>query len=507
MYQNFLRVIDMANVVVSTYQSEDMGDILVDPSMGNVAFGSGKDQWAFTLCKFARIYAKKFGIAYEKMMRKLWGDNFFDGEGKKWKVDGESDTGKPLRRAFAQFIMDPICKLCNAIMEGNKEQYEKMLKTLEVDLTQEERQLTDKHLLKTAMSRWLPAADTLLEMMVLHLPSPRAAQKYRTSYLYEGPQEDAAAVAMRNCDPKGPLMIYISKMVPSTDKGRFYAFGRVFSGTVTSGQKVRIMGANYKPGKKEELYEKNITRTVLMMGRSVESIPDVPCGNTVALSGVDQYLVKTGTIASIDHPETCPIRAMKYSVSPVVRVAVKPKNPGDLPKLVDGIKKLSKSDPLVVCSFEETGENVIAGCGELHVEICLNDLEKDYAQCDIIKSDPVVTYKETITESSSQDAMAKSQNKHNRIYGNSEPLHEKLPDLIEENEIGPTQDPKVRAKRLVEEFEWEKDDTQKIWCFGPENTGPNMVVDVTKGVQYMNEIKESMVSSFQWASKQGALCE
>ena len=160
---------------------------------------------------------------------------------------------------------------------------------------------------------------------------------------------------MRNCDPKGPLMIYISKMVPSPDKGRFYAFGRGFSGTVTSGQKVRIMGANYKPGKKEDLYEKNITRTVLMMGRTAESISDVPCGNTVALSGIDQYLIKTGTIASIDHPETHPIRPMRYSVSPVVRVAVKPKNAIDLPKLVDGIKKLSKSDPLVVCSHEETG--------------------------------------------------------------------------------------------------------------------------------------------------------
>ena len=150
---------------------------------------------------------------------------------------------------------------------------------------------------------------------------------------------------MRNCDANGPLMVYISKMVPAADKGRFYAFGRVFSGTVGSGQKVRM-------GKKDELYEKNITRTVLMMGRTVESIPDVPCGNTVALSGIDQYLIKTGTIGSIDHPEAHPIRAMKYSVSPVVRVAVKPKNPGDLPKLVEGLKKLSKSDPLVVCSFE-----------------------------------------------------------------------------------------------------------------------------------------------------------
>ena len=507
MYQSFLRVIDMANVTISTYQAEDMGDIQVDPSKGNVAFGSGKDQYAFTITKFARLYAKKFGISQDKMMQKLWGDNFFDAPAKMWRTDGETPEGKSLRRAFAQFIMDPICKLCQNIIDGNQEQYLKMLKTLDLELTQDDKLLAGKQLLKAVMSKWLPAADCLLEMMVLHLPSPRQAQKYRTSYLYEGPQEDVIAAAMRACDPKGPLMIYISKMVPAADKGRFYAFGRVFSGTVNSGQKVRIMGANFKPGKKDDLYEKNITRTVLMMGRTVESIPDVPCGNTVALSGVDQYLIKTGTIASVEHPESHPIRSMKYSVSPVVRVAVRPKNPADLPKLVDGLKKLSKSDPLVVCEFAESGENVIAGCGELHVEICLNDLEKDYAQCDIIKEDPVVTYKETMTSESTEPCMAKSQNKHNRIHGTAGPLHEELPELIENGEIGPTQDPKARGKRLTDEFGWDKEDTVKIWCFGPDNAGPNVVVDVTKGVQYMNEIKESMVSSFQWASKQGVLCE
>ena len=230
-----------------------------------------------------------------------------------------------------------------------------MLKILGLELSQEDKVLQGKQLLKSVMSKWLPAADCLMEMMVLHLPSPRVAQKYRTSYLYEGPQEDLIANSMRNCDPNGPLMIYISKMVPAADKGRFYAFGRVFSGTVASGQKVRIMGANYKPGKKDDVFEKSITRTVLMMGRTAESIPDVPCGNTVALAGIDQYLIKTGTIASVDHPESHPIRSMKYSVSPVVRVAVKPKNAADLPKLVDGIKKLAKSDPLVVCTMEETG--------------------------------------------------------------------------------------------------------------------------------------------------------
>ena len=173
------------------------------------------------------------------------------------------------------------------------------------------------------LHRWLNAADVIMEMMIIHLPSPKQAMKYRAEYLYEGPKDDACCTSMKNCDAKGPLMLYISKMVPTVDKSRFFAFGRVLSGTVSTGQKVRIMGSNYRPGKKEDLYEKAIQRTVLMMGRKVEQINDVPAGNTVGLVGVDQYLLKTGTIS--DHPDAHTIRNMKYSVSPVVRVAVKPK--------------------------------------------------------------------------------------------------------------------------------------------------------------------------------------
>jgi len=300
-------------------------------------------------------------------------------------------------------------------------------------------------------------------------------------------------------------MMYVSKMVPTTDKGRFYAFGRVFSGTVSTGQKVRIMGSNYKPGKKEDLYEKSIQRTVLMMGRTVEYIPDVPCGNTVGLVGVDQYLMKTGTLS--DHPDAHTIRNMKYSVSPVVRVAVEPKNAGDLPKLIEGLKKLAKSDPLVICTTEETGQNIIAGCGELHVEICLNDLEKEYANCEIIKSDPIVTYKETVTAQSNQVCMSKSANKHNRIYGFAVPLDSKLTDEMEKGNIGPKDDPKVRANLLFNDYEWDKSEALKLWSFGPENSGPNVLVDVTKGVQYMNELRDSMESAFQWATKEAAITE
>jgi elongation factor 2 len=312
-------------------------------------------------------------------------------------------------------------------------------------------------------------------MIVLKLPSPVKAQKYRAAYLYEGPIDDPCGQAIKNCDQKGPLMVFISKMVPTNDKGRFYAFGRVFSGVVQTGQKVRIMGPNYKPGSKNDLNVKNIQRTVLMMCGKVEAVPDVPCGNTCGLVGVDQYLMKQGTIS--DHDDAHNIRVMKYSVSPVVRVAVEPKHASDLPKLVEGLKKLSKSDPLVLCYTEESGEHIIAGCGELHVEICLNDLVNEYAKIEIKKSDPVVTYKETVTETSSQICLSKSPNKHNRLYVVAEPLGDDLTNAIESEEISAKQDQKIRNRTLADKFEWDINDAKKIWCFGPETTGPNLLVD------------------------------
>merc|ERR1712025_380531 len=246
-------------------------------------------------------------------------------------------------------------------------------------------------------------------------------------------------------------MVYVSKMVPTSDKGRFYAFGRVFSGTIATGQRVRIQGAHYKPGSKEDLNIKNIQRTVLMMGRTVEQIQDVPCGNTVALVGVDQYILKSGTITDIEGAHN--IVAMKYSVSPVVKVAVRPKDGKDLPKLVEGLKKLSKSDPLVICTTEESGEHVIAGCGELHVEICLKDLREEYAQCDFVMSDPVVSYRETVSAESSQTCLAKSPNKHSRIYLVAEPMDEELCKDIEEGKAGPKADVKDRVKLMKEKYD------------------------------------------------------
>jgi len=458
MYQNFLRVIENANVIISTYEADDMGEAQqVDPKLGTCAFGSALFGWAFTITKFAKLYAAKFGIAVEKMMEKLWGDNYFDGKAKKWKNHNKSDDGADLKRAFVQFMMEPVIRLCRATMNGEKEKIDKMLTTLEINLKADERSLTGKHLMKNVFQKWINAAEALLEMIIMKLPSPVKAQKYRAAYLYEGPIDDPSGTAIKNCDVKGPLMCFISKMVPTNDKGRFYAFGRVFSGVIETGQKVRIMGPNYTPGSKSDLNIKNIQRTVIMMGGKVESVPNVPCGNTVGLVGIDQFLLKQGTIATDEGAHN--IRVMKYSVSPVVRVAVEVKNASDLPKLVEGLKKLSKSDPLVLCYTEESGEHIIAGCGELHVEICLKDLQEEYAKCDLKIGDPVVTYKETVTEESSQMCLSKSPNKHNRLFVKCEPLQDELSDMIESEKLGPKTESKERSKVLVEEFEWDKTDS------------------------------------------------
>merc|ERR1719367_672236 len=262
---------------------------------------------------------------------------------------------------------------------------------------------------------------------------------------------------------------------------------------------------NFIPGKKEDLFEKSIQRTILMMGRYVESIEDVPCGNICGLVGVDQYLVKTGTIST--HKEAHNMRVMKFSVSPVVRVAVEPKNPADLPKLVEGLKRLAKSDPMVQTIIEETGEHIIAGAGELHLEICLKDLEEDHAGIPIKVSDPVVSYRETVNEESSIVCLSKSPNKHNRIFMKAAPLGIDCADAIDKGDITPRQDIKERGRYLVDKFEWDATEARKIWCFGPEGTGPNCLFDATKAVQYLNEIKDSVVAGFQWATKEGVLCD
>lgn len=503
LFQTFQRIVENVNVIIATYTDDEgpMGQVQVGCEKGTVGFGSGLHGWAFTLKQFAEIYAKTFKINPAKLMTKLWGDHFYNAKAKKWnKVGGEGFT-----RGFNQFVLDPIYKMFDAVMNLKQDMTTKLLDKLNIKLSVEEKELEGKPLIKRIMQKWLPAGEVMLQLITIHLPSPVTAQKYRAEMLYEGPTDDAACMGIKACDPSAPLIMYVSKMVPSSDKGRFFAFGRVFSGKIGTGQKCRIMGPNFIHGKKEDLYIKSVQRTILMMGRYTEPIEDVPCGNICGLVGVDQFLVKTGTLTTFDEAHN--MKQMKFSVSPVVRVAVEPKDPQHLPKLVEGLKRLAKSDPMVLTLTEESGEHIVAGAGELHLEICLKDLEEDHAGIPIKKSDPVVSYRESLKSESDRMCLSKSPNKHNRLFMRAAPLEDGLAEDIDKGEIAPRQDFKLRGRYLADTYNWDVSEARRIWAFGPEGTGPNLLVDVSKGVQYLNEIKDSVVAGLAWASKEGVLCD
>lgn len=208
--------------------------------------------------------------------------------------------------------------------------------------------------------------------------------------------DDDAAKATRNCEKEGPLMMYVSKMESISGRGRSYAFGRVLSGTFFIGERVWFQGLHSEPGTKEDVHMKSIQRTVLMMGHTTEQIVAVPCGSTVALVAIDQYLLKSGTFMALHDAHNTVDR--KYSVTPIMKVVVKVTDGKELSKLVEGLKKPPKSDPLLLCTTGESGEDVIVGSGEMHVGTCLKSLRGACAQCYFIASDPVVSCRESVPQ-------------------------------------------------------------------------------------------------------------
>ncbi|RDD40397.1 Elongation factor 2 [Trichoplax sp. H2] len=502
LYQTFCRIVESTNVIIATYNDDDgpMGNIQVDATKGTIAFGSSSQGWAFSLKEFAEIYAAKFKIEPQKLMVRLWGDQYYSPKERKWNKTG----GSGYVRGFNQFALDPIQMIFKNVMKSQKNVYEKLLKKLQIKLSSEEKKKEGKALLDIIMKKWLPAGDTLLKMASIHVPSPVTAQKYRMEILYTGPHDDPIALDIKNCNPKGHLCMYISKLVPKSDGKQFYAFGRVFSGTVGTGQKVLIMGPNFVPGKKDDLHQIEIQKTVLVMGRCIASIKNVPCGNIAGLVGVDQFLMGTGTITTYDKAHN--LKMIKFSKSAVVRIGVEPKDPSNLPKLVEGLKLLAKSDPTIQCIIEENGAHVVTGSGESHLDTSLKELEKDYAGIPIKKSAITVSYKETVSSKSSQTCLSKSPNKHNRLFMTAQPFPEGLAEDVENRKVTPEQDFKVRARYLADTYKYDAGEARKIWCFGPEAKGANFLIDTSKGVQYLNEIKDSVVAGFQLATKTGVLC-
>ena len=494
LYLRIVKIIEDMNVLLSIYGGEGYRDNYFDPLSGNVVFGSAYHGWAFHLPQVANMYLDNNKVkpevresAYNKFIKKLWGEYFINDQGK-WSQNPNQGV-----RGFVKLIMSPVYQVYQ-IRTHDKNPNSIIQKLINMNVKVEMSDLTDLEpvdIVRNLMRTWLPAGDAVLETVVVHLPSPVVAQKYRGGNLYTGDINSEVGQAIVNCDANGPMTMFVSKMFPANDN-RFYAFGRIFSGTIKPGQKIKIMGGNYVYGEKHDMVEdKNIQQVVLMMAKSTEKMDAVPCGNIVGLSGIDQYMSKTGTLS--DSKEAHPIRPMKYSVSPVVRVAVEPVDIKNLSKLQNALKKLATSDPLVVCGINKEGENIIAGAGELHVEICINDLKK-LTGFPINISEPVVPYCETITKQSPV-IYANSNSGLTRIFMRASPLN---PDLIKDIDDGVIDVNKIDrqlVKTLQQKYNVNVNDIRKLWCFGTE-VKTCLLTDSTKGVDYLDKVKKLIMTNF-----------
>jgi elongation factor 2 len=231
---------------------------------------------------------------------------------------------------------------------------------------------------------------------------------------------------MEQCDPEGPVCIFVSKIIPFKEGTK--AFGRIFSGTIRKGEKMKVFVSDTDKGT-----VKNVTSIGVCMSNKFLSVGSMPCGNTVVLGGVEQAILKEATIVS-NGVNSMTFKHMKFAVAPVVEIAVKAKKPNDREKLVKALKRLSQADPLVKVSINENGESIVAGAGDLHIKICESQLKKMVGDAEIVCSEPTVSYRETCV-GDSEPMLAKTSNKLNRLLAECSPLGKTLTKEIEESDL------------------------------------------------------------------------
>jgi elongation factor 2 len=322
-----------------------------------------------------------------------------------------------------------------------------------------------------------PLHEAVLGMVVQHHPPPHVAQRYRIPKIWPGDLESALGKSLLACDEKGPAVMMVTTINVDPQAGRV-ATGRLFSGTVKDGDEIYLIDAK-RPGK--------IQSVNIYMGNTREVVSMLPAGNIPALLGLD-YAVAGETISTVKSIPA--FESIKYVSEPVVTIAVEPKHPKDLPKLVEALRRITVEDPnLIVKINEETGETLMAGMGVLHLEIATSLLQE--AGLNITTTQPLINYRETI-RTKAGPVMSKSPNKHNKIFMRVELLDEAIIELIRNGQIKEDMDKKEIAK-ILREKGWNADEARNVAAI---DVSGNMLIDETKGVQFIQESMDSIRSGF-----------
>ena len=344
------------------------------------------------------------------------------------------------------------------------------------------------------LAKKAPVHEVLLDMSVDKLPSPLVAQQYRIPNIWNGDLESEAGAAMLGCDPNGPLSLMITKIWMDPHAGEV-AVGRIYSGTITQGQTVWALGA----AKAER-----VQQVSMMVGSDRIQVPEVSSGNIVALTGVRSA---AAGVTITPEQDSTPFEAIRHYSEPVVTVAIEPKSMKDLPKFIGALHSLAKADAsLEVSTNQETGEALLAGMGELHLEITVYRLEEEQG-IKVSVSDPIVVYRESISLDNKGRAFeGKSPNRHNRFYIETEPLPDDVTQAMREGIFGDgavrNQDAKEVGNKFAE-FGMDKNLMRKVYAIH----GTNVLVNDTKGIQNLHETRELIIEGFNDVCKKGPVAD
>ncbi|MDI6888314.1 MAG: elongation factor EF-2 [Methanocellales archaeon] len=331
-----------------------------------------------------------------------------------------------------------------------------------------------------------PLHEIVLDMVIRHLPNPLTAQKDRVGVIWKGDKSSEVGKAMEECDPNGPIALMVTDISIDPHAGEV-ATGRLFSGALERGQELYISGT----------YETNRVQQVgVFMGAERLEVEKIPAGNIAAITGMKNAIVGS-TITSLK--DMLPFEGIKHVSEPVVTVAVEAKSMTDLPKLIGVLRQISKEDPtLNVKIDEETGEHLISGMGELHLEIVTHRIGRDY-KVPITTSSPIVVYRETV-QSGAGPVEGVSPNRHNRFYIEVEPLEEAVVKMIKTGEVFMRMDA-LERRDLLMNAGMDKEQAKNV----AEIFNSNVLVDMTKGIQYLRETIELIIEGFKEAMETGPL--
>jgi elongation factor 2 len=339
------------------------------------------------------------------------------------------------------------------------------------------------------LAKRAPLHEVLLEMVITHLPNPLEAQKLRIPVIWHGDLESTFGKSMMTCNPDGPVAFMVTKIIVDPHAGEV-AVGRLYSGKIVKGQELWVSG----------MPNPNRAQLVsLTVGADRIPVEEIDAGNVVAVAGIKDAIA--GSTVSSDPAMVSFEKIVHYS-DPVVTVAIEAKHTKDLPKLVDVLRTIAKADPSIQVEInQETGEHLMSGMGELHLEITNYRIVNEH-KVEIKTSQPIVVFRECVGGRGGPFE-GKSPNKHNRFYIEVEPLSPAVVQAIRSGEIeteGRIKDAKALARKL-QDLGFTKEEGKSVVAFH----GTNILMDMTKGIQYLHETMELIKDAFDEAMDRGPL--